>query len=131
KGLTLGSGFRLQTGAPLTTLYAQYAYQNAGEVPLFGRGDLGRAPVTGTVDLHAEYPWKLTEKMSLKLGFDAFNIANTKRTTLIDQNGDQGFGVENLDFKKPGGGGSITGALTAGHFFVPPFNSRFSLRLVF
>jgi hypothetical protein len=131
KGLTLGSGFRLQTGVPLTTLYAQYAYQNAGEVPWFGRGDLGRAPVVGTVDLHAEYPLKLTEKLSLKFGFDAFNIGNTKRDTLINQNGDQGFGVLNQDFLKPGGGGSITGSLQAGHFFTYPFNSRFSLRLVF
>jgi len=131
KGLVLGSGFRLESGVPLTTLYAQYAYQNAGEVPWFGRGDLGRAPVVGTVDLHAEYPLKLTEKMSLKMGFDAFNIGNTKRETLNNEFGDQGFGVPNTDFMKPGGGAAIAGGLTAGHFFTYPFNSRFSLRLVF
>jgi hypothetical protein len=123
KGLTLGSGFRLQSGVPLTTLYAQYAYQNPGEVPWFGRGDLGRAPVVGTVDLHAEYPWKISEKMSLKAGFDAFNIANTKRTTLVNEFADLGFGLANVDFQKPGG--------TNGHSFTYPFNSRFSLRLVF
>jgi hypothetical protein len=116
---------------PLTTLYAQYAYQNAGEVPWFGRGDLGRAPTVATLDLHAEYPLKLSDRFTLKMGFDAFNIGNNKDTTLVDQNGDQGFGVLNQDFKKPGGGGSITGALTAGHFFTYPFTSRFSLRLVF
>jgi len=60
KGLVIGSGLRIQTGLPLTTLYAQYAYQNAGEVPWFGRGDLGRAPTTSTVDAQIEYPWKLT-----------------------------------------------------------------------
>ncbi|HXY00388.1 MAG TPA: carboxypeptidase regulatory-like domain-containing protein [Candidatus Limnocylindrales bacterium] len=131
KGLTLGSGVRIQTGVPLTTLYAQYAYQNPGEVPLFGRGDLGRAPTTGTVDAHAEYPWKLTEKLSLKFGFDAFNIANSKRTTLIDEFGDLGFGVQNLDFKKPGGMLTFTPGPVQGHAFVNPFNSRFSLKLVF
>ena len=131
KGLTLGSGVRIQSGVPLTTLYAQYAYQNAGEVPWFGRGDLGRAPTTGTVDLHAEYPWKLTEKMSLKIGFDAFNVANTKRYTLVNEFGDLGFGQQNLDFQKPGGMQTFTPGPVWGHSFVNPFNSRFSLKLVF
>jgi hypothetical protein len=119
----LGTGLRIQSGVPLTTLYAQYAYQNPGEVPWFGRGDLGRAPVTGTVDLHAEYPWRISERFSLKMGYDAFNIANTKRSTLVDEYGDLGFGTVNVDFQKPGG--------PSGHSFVYPFNSRFSLRLVF
>lgn len=131
KGLTMGTGVRIQSGVPLTTLYAQYAYQNAGEVPWFGRGDLGRAPVTGTVDAHIEYPWRLNEKMSLKFGFDAFNIANTKRPTLYDEFGDLGFGVQNLDFQKPGGMQTFTPGPVWGHSFVNPFNSRFSLRLVF
>ncbi len=127
KGLVIGSGLRIQTGLPLTTLYAQYAYQNAGEVPWFGRGDLGRAPTTSTVDAQIEYPWKLTERLSLKLGFSAFNIANRKSQTLINQNADQGFGVTNAnDFKGP--------YATAGmnnYFFQQPFSSRLSLRLVF
>ena len=130
KGMTFGTGLRVQSGVPLTTLVAQQAYQNAGEVPLFGRGDLGRAPVTGTVDAHIEYPWKLNERFTLKMGFDAFNLLNTKRETLVNQNDDQGFGVPNPDFQKP---------FTAqpglpnihGSFFVPPFSSRASLRLVF
>jgi hypothetical protein len=126
KGMVFGAGVKLQSGVPLTTLVAQQAYQNAGEVPLFGRGDLGRAPFIGTVDAHVEYPWKLTERLSLKLAFDAFNIANTRRSTLVNQNGDQGFGVPNPDFQKPFG---VTGL--AGYFFQQPFSSRFSLRLVF
>ncbi len=130
KGLVLGTGVRVQSGVPLTTLVAQQAYQNPGEVPLFGRGDLGRAPVTGTVDAHIEYPWKLSERFSLKLGFDAFNIANTKRQTLFNQNADAGFGVPNPDFQKPftanPGAPNVHGS-----FFVPPFSSRASLRLVF
>ncbi len=64
------------------------------------------------------------------MGFDAFNIANTKRETLVNQNDDQGFGVPNPDFQKP---------FTAqpglpnihGSFFSAPFSSRASLRLVF
>ncbi len=69
--------------------------------------------------------------MSLKLGFDAFKIGTTKRTTLINQFGDQGFGIPNADFMKPGGGTAFSPDLLAGHFFTYPFNSRFSLRLVF
>jgi Carboxypeptidase regulatory-like domain len=126
KGLVLGSGVRVQSGVPLTTLVAQQAYQNAGEVPLFGRGDLGRAPVVGTVDAHVEYPWKINERVSLKFGFDVFNIANTKRPTLFNQNNDQGFGIPNPDFQKP----YATIGLN-GYFFTQPFSSRASLRLVF
>ena len=126
KNMVLGAGLRVQSGVPLTTLYAQYAYQNPGEVPWFGRGDLSRAPTIGTVDAHAEYPWKLTEKMHLKMGFDAFNIGNTKRETLINQDADLGFGVQNVDFTKP-----FASTGQHNYFFQMPFSARFSLRLVF
>ena len=127
KGMVIGPGLRVQTGLPLTTLYAQFAYQNAGEVPWFGRGDLSRAPTTSNVSAHAEYPWKFTERVSLKFGFDAFNIANRKAKTLINQNADQGFGVSNAnDFKGPY---ATTGMNN--YFFQQPFSARLSLRLVF
>jgi hypothetical protein len=126
KGMVFGGGLRIQTGLPLTTLVAQQAYQNAGEVPLFGRGDLGRAPTTTSIDAHLEYPWKFNERVSLKLGFDGFNILNRKTKTLIDQNADQGFGVLNQDFKLPF---ATTGM--NGYFFQQPFSARMSIRLVF
>ena len=124
KGLVLGAGVNVQSGIPLTTLVAQQAYQNAGEVPFFGRGDLGRSPVTGSVDAHIEYPWKITERMHLEFGFDAFNIANSKRQTTFNQDYDLGFGLINQDFKKP-----VTNIFNQG--FVPPFSSRASIKLVF
>jgi outer membrane receptor for ferrienterochelin and colicin len=124
KGLVLGSGLTVQSGVPLTTLVAQQAYQNAGEVPFFGRGDLGRTPVTGTVDAHIEYPWKIKERMHLKFGFDVFNIANTKRQTTANQNLDLGFGLPNGDFQKP-----VTNIVNQG--FVAPFRSRASIKLEF
>ncbi len=130
KGLVLGSGVRIQSGIPWTTLAAQQAYQNPGEVPLFGRGDLGRSPMTGTVDAHIEYPWRIAEKKQLKFGFDAFNIANTKRTILINQNVDLGFGVNNVDFQKPGGG-TTYGFVHPDAGFVSPFTARASVRFVF
>lgn len=126
KGLVLGSGIRLQTGVPLTTLVAQQAYQNAGEVPINGRGDLGRAPTVTTADAHVEYPWKINERVSLKFGFDLFNIGNIKKSTLFNQNDDQGFGIPNADFRKP----FATIGLN-NYFFTPPFSSRASVRFVF
>ena len=112
----------------MTTLAAQQRLiSNAGEVPSNGRGDLGRAPTTAGIDAHIEYPWKLNERASLKFGFDAFNIANRKSQTLINQNVDQGFGVSNIDdFKKPY---ATTGMNS--YFFQQPFSARMSLRLVF
>jgi hypothetical protein len=130
KGMVFGTGVKVQSGVPLTTLVAQQAYGTPGEVPLFGRGDLGRAPVTGTVDAHVEYPWKFTERLTLKLGFDAFNIANTRRETLINQNADSGFAVPTSDFKKPFTAAPGAPNLT-GSYFVQPFSARFSVRLVF
>jgi len=120
KGLVMGGGVRVQSGVPLTTIAAQQAYVNSGEVPIFGRGDLGRAPVTGTIDAHLEYPWKINDRFTLKLAFDAFNITDTRRQTLINQQVDLQFGILNADFGKP-----------YLRFFVPPFSSRGIVKLEF
>lgn len=131
KGLVLGSGVRVQTGVPLTTLVAQSNYLTPGEVPLFGRGDLGRAPVTGTVDAHVEYPWRLTEKKSLHIGIDLLNIANTKRNLLVNQFKDLTFGTPNLDFGSPGNGTTHGYPSTLVGGFVTPFSARLMVRFEF
>jgi hypothetical protein len=120
KKLVLGASMNLQTGVPLSTIAAQQAYVNSGEVPIFGRGDLGRAPVTGTINTHVEYPFRLGEKMSFQVGLDLFNINDCRRQTLINQNVDLQFGALNQDFQKP-----------LGQFFVAPFQARGFLKLVF
>jgi hypothetical protein len=126
KGMVFGAGVTVRSGNPLTTLVAQQAYQNAGEVPIFGRGDLGRSPVTGTVDAHIEYPWHISERMQLQFGFDMFNIADSTRRTTSNQGFDLGFGVPNADFGKP-----VTGPTFQNQGFVDPFTSRASIKLVF
>jgi hypothetical protein len=126
KGFVIGGGLSVLSGNPLTALYAQQAYQNAGEVPLFGRGNLGRAPVTGSVDAHLEYPFKLTERMQLKVAYDVFNIVNSTRQTTIQQFGDLGFGLQNVDFQKP-----VTTSTFQNQGFVNPFSSRLSVLLTF
>ena len=85
KNMVLGGGVKVQSGVPLTTLAAQQAYQNPGEVPIFGRGDLGNAPVVGSVDAHIEYPWKINDRFTMKFGMDVFNIADGRRQTLVNR----------------------------------------------
>ena len=132
KGFVIGAGASLLSGNPLTSLYAQQAYQNAGEVPLFGRGNLGRSPVTGSVDAHLEYPFKLSERMQLKIGFDLFNIVDSTRQTTVNQFGDLGFGLNNGDFQKPvTNNGAVTPAAFVNQGFVNPFSSRLSVLFTF
>ncbi len=132
KGFVIGGGASVLSGNPLTTFYAQEPYVNGGEVPQFGRGDLGRAPVTGSVDAHLEYPFKLTERLNLKVAFDVFNIVDSTRQNTLNQNADVTFGNPNVDFRKPatnGGAASPAGFVTQG--FVDPFSSRLSVLLTF
>jgi hypothetical protein len=126
KGFVIGAGVTVLSGNPLTALYAQQAYQNPGEVPQFGRGNLGRAPVTGTVDAHLEYPFRLSERFQLKVAFDVFNIVDSKRQTTVNQFGDGGFGVPNADFQHP-----TTSPTFQNQGFVDPFHSRLSVLLTF
>ena len=130
KGFVIGGGASVLSGNPLTTFYAQEPYVNGGEVPQFGRGDLGRAAVTGSVDAHLEYPFKLTERLNLKVAFDLFNIVDSTRTTTINQGADLSFGNGNVDFKKPvTNGGVVSPASFISQGFVDPFSSRLSVML--
>ncbi len=120
KGLTLGTGIRVQGGTPISELADHPVYGNAGEVPIGGRGKLGRTPVSGAADLHADYVWKVTEKSRFKVGVDLFNVANTEPVTRIDQFRDLSFQGTNSnpDFQTP-------------LAYQNPFISRFSLRWEF
>ena len=133
KGLIVTPGVKIQSGLPLTTLIAQEIYVNTGEVPVNGRGDLGRGPVTGTVDVHLDYPWRISETKSLHFEVDMLNIANTKRNLLVDQFHDVTFGLLTPDYTKPGyypypfnaaGQNLVTG-------FVEPFSARFHVAFNF
>jgi hypothetical protein len=127
KNLTLGTGVRIETGLPINDLRAHPVYQNAGEVPIGGRGVLGRTPTTGEGDLHTEYNLKLREKQSLQFGADLFNIANQKTQLRIDQFQDASLGTPNFDFLRPRGSGNI-GISPA---FQRPFNARLNVKWVF
>jgi hypothetical protein len=131
KGLVVTPGVKIQSGVPLTTLTAQQAYLDAGEVPQFGRGDLGRAPVTGTVDVHIDYPWKLSETKSLHFAVDLMNIADTRRNLLVNEDADLDFGAKNLDFNKPGTSFANAAGTQLVQGFVQPFSARFHVAFNF
>jgi hypothetical protein len=125
KGLQLGTGIRIDSGYPFNDLKAHPVYQNAGEIPQGGRGALGRSPVTGQVDFHAEYAHSLTEKTRLRVATDLFNIANSKTLLAIDQNEDLSYLNPNIDFQKP------TNYSGRGTAFQRPFYARFMVKVEF
>ena len=79
KGLNLGLNMHFETGLPINKLDPHPVYLNAGEVPLGGRGSLGRTPSYIRFDVHSDYAWAITEKTRLKFVADFFNIFNSKK----------------------------------------------------
>lgn len=126
KGLTVGSGVRVQSGFPVSQFFAHPVYGNGGEVPVGGRGSLGRTPVIFPVDVHVDYALPITEGSRLHFGADLFNIGNTKRLLLPDQNRENGFGEPNLDFGKPGDPNAL-----GADSFNDPFRARLSIKYEF
>jgi len=140
KGLTMGTGVHFQTGIPINNLYAHPAYQNAGEVPFCAddttncasaRGALGRTKSWGSVDYHMDYPVRVTEGSSLKLGVDLFNITNMRTQLRVDQFRQTRLGVGNADFLKPTGIGpsAVNGNTNPG--YQRPFYARLSVKFEF
>jgi hypothetical protein len=126
KNLTIGSGVRVQSGFPLSELAAHPVYQNAGEIPIGGRGALGRSAVTTGVDFNLAYVAPISEKQRLGFGIDLFNVGNRRTLLLFDQTRDVAFGTPNVDFKKPGDSVSLLDAS-----FQRPFYARFNVRWEF
>jgi len=100
RGLTAGANVRGQSGTPLSAFTSHPIYGNTGEVPQGGRGTKGTLPSTRQVDLHADYPWHIHERYSIKFAFDAFNVTNTQLVTGKNQNLDTSIGVSNPDYNK-------------------------------
>jgi hypothetical protein len=118
KGLNLGGGIHLESGVPISEYLAHPVYLNAGEVPVGGRGKLGRTDFYTRFDLHVDYPIKISERVSLKLIGDFFNITNNRDVRLPDQNRERTGPAPNVDFGTP-------------LFYRLPFNMRLGLKLDF
>src|SRR5215471_3789174 len=120
-GLTLGTGISTFSGTPISIFANHPVYGNQGEVPIGGRGSQGRTPLSGGVNLHAEYVHKLTERTSVHLLADMFNITNSMGpVTLRDQNRDLSFqpAFSNPDLLTPLN-------------FQNPFYARFGVKFQF
>jgi hypothetical protein len=123
-GLNLGLGFHMESGVPISNFLPHPVYLNAGEIPVGGRGSLGRTPFYAQVDLHADYPWNINERAKLTFIADFFNVGNNRRLRLPDQFFQLDLGANNPDFLQPS-----TINLTSG--FHLPFSVRLGMRLDF
>jgi len=86
-GLTLGTSIDLQTGRPIDKLQiydADFNYNNYSGAPRFlsPRGSGGRLPSTWSMDLHAEYAFKLW-KTDCSVVADIFNVTNNQTATSV------------------------------------------------
>jgi hypothetical protein len=110
RGLTFGVGWRGQSGVPLSLLGSHPIYLNQGEIPIGGRGNVGRTPSTMQLDLHGDYPVPLGsrfERYKLKLAIDMFNMTNSQFQTgriQYSQNASPGIGIAPppyVDYNRP------------------------------
>lgn len=117
-GLNLGFGVHGESGVPISEYLAHPIYSNAGEIPVGGRGKLGRTDWFTRLDLHADYKWSLTEKTRLVFVSDFFNVTNRRGVRRPIEFSQLSGGIPNVDFLKP-------------RVFHLPFNMRLGLRLEF
>lgn len=123
-GLNLGLGFHMESGIPISEYLPHPVYLNAGEIPVGGRGKLGRTPFYTQLDLHADYPWVIDERARISFIADFFNVTNNRRLRLPDQFRQLDLGENNPDFLQPS-----TISLTSG--FHLPFSVRLGARFEF
>jgi hypothetical protein len=101
KRFTAGIGLRGSAGTPISELGAHPVYNDGGEVPIGGRGTVGKTPSNYQLDLHADYPLQLGERYKVKFTFDTFNVTNSRSLTSVDQNIAVSYGVPDPDYLKP------------------------------
>jgi hypothetical protein len=125
KGFNFGATWIAQSGTPLSAFDAHPAYQNAGEIPIGGRGTKGRTPATFPLDLHVDYTVKLGEQKRLKFGINMFNLFNQARALYLDQNLELAPGTPDPDYHKP------FGIFTPANAYQSPFVAQLSARFEF
>ena len=125
-GLTLGGGYHAESVIPISEYLAHPVYLTAGEIPVGGRGKLGRTPWYHRFDVHADYRWAMSEKTRMVFIADFFNVFNSRALRLPDMFRESTAGQDNPDFLQPGI------ALTdLNRGFYLPFNMRLGVRFEF
>ena len=123
-GLNLGVGFHMESGIPISEYLPHPVYLNAGEIPVGGRGKLGRTPFYSQLDLHADVPFTINDRSRVSFIADFFNVTNNRRLRLPDQFRQLDLQANNPDFLQPS-----TINLTSG--FHLPFSLRLGARFEF
>jgi hypothetical protein len=150
RGFTFGASWTPTSGTPITDLLDHPAYLNAGEIPVCPnssgpqplsttltatsfscvggpRGALGRTPWIFPFNAHAEYAYKINERLRVKAVADLFNLFNEQQVIRVNQFGEENNspGTANPDFLKP---------RPSAQFLDPyqvPFEARLAVRLEF
>ncbi|HEX8649843.1 MAG TPA: carboxypeptidase regulatory-like domain-containing protein [Pyrinomonadaceae bacterium] len=117
-GMTLGATLHGESGVPISEFLAHSVYLNAGEIPVGGRGKLGRTSPFYRLDLHVDYPWAISETARLSFIADFFNVTNNRGIRTVQQFRESTAGQLNPDFFAPS-------------TFYAPFNLRVGLRFEF
>jgi hypothetical protein len=113
-GLNVGFTARYLTGTPITSYLAHPVYENAGEIPVYGRGVEGRLPSRFLLDLAAQYSFKLGGSKRLVFIANVFNTFNQQKVTALDTNVDLGINTVNPNYMRPTGVVGGTPAYDAG-----------------
>jgi carboxypeptidase family protein/TonB-dependent receptor-like protein len=130
QSLNIGGGFHVETGVPISQFYAHPVYLNAGEIPLGGRGVLGRGATDTRVDFHVDYPFKVSGRSKLTVSADFFNLFNKQNVRRTDQNLESTAGQLNPDFTQAGFAPGFGPALSETAYYAP-FSMRFGVKLAF
>lgn len=117
-GLNLGVNMHVESGIPISEYLAHPVYLNAGEIPVGGRGSLGRTPAYTRFDAHADYSLRTSETSRVKFVADFFNVFNSQRVRFPTQFRELDLAAPNPDFLKPAA-------------FYLPFNMRLGIRYEF
>jgi outer membrane receptor protein involved in Fe transport len=133
--LSLGIGYTLSSGAPLTAFAANPQYNSGGEIPETARGAgiqtidgfQSRAPMYSQLDLQVSYGIGFGKNNKLTLLADGFNVLNRRAPLTYDQWTELAFQTPNPDTGAP-----ITQVLPGRPpTFQAPFAVRFGARFAF
>jgi hypothetical protein len=132
-GLNTGFNVHFETGLPINELNPHPVYLNTGEIPVGGRGSLGRTPNYIRFDAHTDYAWRLTERSRLRFTADFFNLFNSQKLQRPDENAALDFNAStntnppNKDFFCA----DLTTVCLKPRLYYPPFNMRLGVRWEF
>jgi hypothetical protein len=126
KNLNMAVGWNIQTGTPISEFLAHPAYDNAGEIPVGGRGKLGRTATTLPLDVQLAYGFNLggSETKRIKFIADLFNVFNHRKVTRVSQDRELDSTTPNPDFLKPD-------IFNYQYPFQTPFRARLAVRFEF